>query len=151
MHATSVGNMVRNCAYTDGGESLSGARRRRKGEHSQLETGQKDFGRSVIEDSWTVAHHFCLRYGAKVVPTQTTGITQQCTLLTERAALPVVTLFLFWQRCTFLLLQWGVAASAGCRTDIGTCVLRTRVGTFACFPHVLCTEGLAYLKTAAIN
>ena len=35
----------------------------------------------------------------------------------EKNALPVVTLTLF-RRKSFLLLLWGVAASAGCRTNI---------------------------------
>ena len=82
-----------------------------------MNCARKDFGRSDIADNWLVARHFCLRYGAEVVPMQTAGNHSAVHVAEEKEALPVVTLALF-RREAFLLLLWGVAASAGCRMNI---------------------------------
>ena len=89
---------------------------------------------------------------AEMCPCRQREVSQRSKSAGKENALPVLALTLF-RREALLLLLWGVAASAGCRRNI---VRRLRFSsfeweTFACFPHVLCTEGLAYLKTAAVR
>ena len=70
----------------------------------------------------------------------------------EKNALPVVTLTLFRRK---IISPLTVGRRCICRLQDEHCAAPAFSGleweTFACFPHVLCTEGLAYLKTAAIN
>ena len=111
----------------------------------------KDFGRSDIADTWLVTHHFCFKCVQKCAHADS-GKSLSGARREKENALPVVTLPLFRQE-TFLLFLWGVAASAGCRMNIVR-RLRSQVSSgkhSLVFPHVLCTEGLAYLKTAAVR
>ena len=114
---------------------------------------RKDFGRSDIADSWIVARHFCLRYGAEVVPMQTAGNHSAVHVAEEKNALPVVTLTLFRRKMhnsPVTVVRRCICKLQG-RTLCGACVLKTRVGNIRLFPHVSYTEGLAYLKAAAMH
>ena len=114
---------------------------------------RKDFGRSDITDSWIVARHFCLRYGAEVVPMQTAGNHSAVHVAEEKDALPVVTLTLFRRKMhnsPVTVVRRCICKLQG-RTLCGACVLKTRVGDIRWFPHMWCTEGLAYLKAAAMH
>ena len=114
---------------------------------------RKDFGRSDIADSWVVARHFCLRYGAEVVPMQTAGNHSAVHVADEEGELPIVTLTLFRRK----MHNSPVTAVRRCicklqgQTLCGACVLKARVGDVHVFPHVTYTEGLAYLKAAAMH
>ena len=114
---------------------------------------RRDFGRSDIADSWVVARHFCLRYGAEVVPMQTAGNHSAVHVADEKGALPVVTLTLFRRKMhnsPVTVVRRCICKLQG-RTLCGVCVLRARVGNVHVFPHVSYTEGLAYLKAAAMH
>ena len=114
---------------------------------------RKDFGRSDIADSWIVARHFCLRYGAEVVPMQTAGNHSAVHVAEEKNALPVVTFTLFRRKMhnsPVTVVRRCICKLQG-RTLCGACVLKTRVGNIRLFPHVSYTEGLAYLKAAAMH
>ena len=87
------------------------------------------------------------------VPMQTTRNHTAVHVADEKGALPVVTLILFWRKMHISPLTMGRRCI--CSLQDEHCAAPALSGlewkTFACFPHVLCTEGLAYLKTAAIN
>ena len=87
------------------------------------------------------------------VPMQTARNHTAVHVADEKGALPVVTLILFWQKMHISPLTVGRRCI--CRLQDERCAAPALSGleweTFACFPHVLCTEGLAYLKTAAFN
>ena len=87
------------------------------------------------------------------VPMQTARNHTAVHVADEKGALPVVTLILFWRKMHISPLTMGRRCI--CSLQDEHCAAPALSGleweTFACFHHVLCTEGLAYLKTAAIN
>ena len=118
-----------------------------------VKCARKDFGRSDIADSWVVARHFCLRYGAEVVPMQTAGNHSAVHVADEEGELPVVTLTLFCRKMhnsPVTVVRRCICKLQG-RTLCGACVLKARVGDVHVFPHVSYTEGFAYLKAAAMH
>ena len=87
------------------------------------------------------------------VPMQTARNHTAVHVADEKGALPVVTLILFWRKMHISPLTMGRRCICSLQNE--HCAAPALSGleweTFACFPHVLCTEGLVYLKTAAIN
>ena len=65
--------MIRGAMKLSGGSVRFKPRADAEQTRALVNCARKDFGRSDIADSWIVARHFCLRYGAEVVPMQTAG------------------------------------------------------------------------------
>ena len=87
--------MIRGAMKLSGGSIRFKPRADAEQTRALVNCARKDFGRSDIADSWIVARHFCLRYGAEVVPMQTAGTHSAVHVAEEKDALPVVTLTLF--------------------------------------------------------
>ena len=121
---------------------------RAEAEHTRK---KKDFGRSDIADDWLVTRHFCFQYVQKCAHADSgkslSGARrggEECTPSGYVDSVPskVISPLTVGRRCICRLQDEHCAAPAFSELEWET---------FACFPHVMCTEGLAYLKTAAIN
>ena len=144
--------MIRGAMKLSGGSIRFKPRANAEQTRALVNCARKDFGRSDIADSWIVARHFCLRYGAEVVPMQTAG-THSAVHVAEEKDVPVVTLTLFRRKMhhsPVTVVRRCICKLQG-RTLCGACVLGNRVGNIRLFPHVSYTEGLAYLKAAAMQ
>ena len=112
---------------------------------------EKNFGRSDIADNWLVTRHFCFKCVQKCAHADSgkslSGARHgkgECTPSGYVNSVP--------SRSTSPLT---VGRRCICRLQDEHCAAPAFSGfeweTFACFPHLLCTEGLAYLKTAAVR
>ena len=112
---------------------------------------RKDFDRSDIADNWLVTRHFCFQYGQKCAHADSgkslSGARrgrEECTPSGYVDSVPsrIISPLTVRRRCICRLQDEHCAAPAFSGLEWET---------FAGFPHVMCTEGLAYLKTAAIR
>ena len=112
---------------------------------------RKDFGRSDIANNWLITRHFCFQYVQKCAHADSgkslSGARRgkgECTPSGYVNSVPSrnISPLTVGRRCICRLQDEHCAAPAFSGLEWET---------FACFPHVLCTEGLAYLKTAAIR
>ena len=111
---------------------------------------RKEVGRGDIADSWVVARHFCLRYGAEVVPMESAGTHSAISIGTSKE-LPVLTLTLFHrklQQVPVMVVRRCICKLQG-RALCGVCILQSRYGGGQVFPGLSYVEGLAYLKAGA--
>ena len=111
----------------------------------------KDFGRSHIADNWLVTRHFCFQYVQKCAHADSgkslSGARrgkEECTPSGYVDSVPsrIISPLTVGRRCICRLQDEHCAAPAFSELEWDT---------FACFPHVMCTDGLAFLKTAAIR
>ena len=116
-----------------------------------MNCARKDFGRSDIADNWLVTRHFCFKYVQKCAHADSgkslSGARREkgeCTPSGYVNSVPSrnISPLPVGRRCICRLQDEHCAALAFSGLEWET---------FACFPHVLCTEGLAYLKTAAVR
>ena len=113
---------------------------------------RKEVGRADIADSWVVARHFCLRYGAEVVPLEQAGAHSAISI--DRSATPPVLTITFFHR---KMQHSPVAVVRRCicqlqgRALCGVCVLSSRLGRAKVFTGLSYAEGLAYLKAGAAH
>ena len=108
-------------------------------------------GRKDIADSFVVARHFCVRYGAEVVCLESAG-SHSSVHLSERDGLPVVSLTLYrrkMQRAPVSVVRRCICR-LHCSSLCGVCILRARTEQDRTFPGLTYADGLAYLKAAAV-
>ena len=138
LHASGGGRANRSFS-----ELCKGERRKKK--------KKRDFGRSDIADNWLVTRHFCFQYVQKCAHADSgkslSGARrgkEECTPSGYVDSVPsrIISPLTVGRRCICRLQDEHCAAPAFSELEWET---------FACFPHVMCTEGLAYLKTAAIR
>ena len=116
-----------------------------------INCARKDFRRSDIADSWLVTRHFCFECVQECAHADSekslSGVRRgkgECTPSGDVNSVPSrnISPLTVGRRCI-------------CRKQGEHCAAPAFSGlkweTFACFPHVLCTESLAYLKTAAVR
>ena len=114
---------------------------------------KKDFGCSDIANNWIVARHFCLRYGAEVVPMQTVENHSAVHVAEKKNALPVVTLTLFRRKYNSPVT---VVRRCICKLQ-GTNIVRRLRSQNSSGKHslvfLMCwyTESLAYLEAAVMH
>ena len=112
---------------------------------------EKNFGRSDIADSWLVTRHFCFECVQECAHANSgkslSGVRRgkgECTPSGYVNSVPSrnISPLIVGRRCI-------------CRKQDEHCAAPAFSGleweTFACFPHVLCTESITYLKTAAVR
>ena len=116
-----------------------------------IHCARKDFGRSDIADNWLVTRHFCFKCVQECAHADSgkslSGVRRgkgECTPSSYVNSVPSrnISPLTVGRRCI-------------CRKQDEHCAAPAFSGleweTFACFPHVLCTENLAYLKAAAVR
>ena len=150
-----VGVLAETTKIICGAMKLSGGSVRFKpradAEQTSVNCARKNFGRSDIADNWLVTRHFCFKCVQKCAHADSgkslSGARRgkgECTPSGYVNSVP--------SRSTSPLT---VGRRCICRLQDEHCAAPAFSGfeweTFACFPHVLCTEGLAYLKTAAVR
>ena len=112
----------------------------------------RSLGRLDVADSWIVARHFCLRYGAEVVPLQAAGSHSSVDFSEDKKDNLRVASITFYRR---KMHTAPVVVSRRCicrlqsRQLCGVCVLFGLRGGTEFFPDVTYADGLAYLKAAA--
>jgi hypothetical protein len=108
--------------------------------------------RSDVGESWVVARHFCLRYGAEVVPLEGNGSHSKIDIIapTGEAGRQVsITLYdRKLQKQPVVVFRRCICKLQG-RTLCGVCVLARRWEHGRVFPAVCYTSGLGLLKAAA--
>ena len=116
-----------------------------------MNCARKNFGRSDIADNWLVTRYFCFKCVQKCAHADSgkslSGArrgNRECTPNGYVTSVPSrsISPLTVGRRCICRLQDEHCAAPAFSGFEWET---------FACFPHVLCTEGLAYLKTAAVR
>ena len=116
-----------------------------------MNCARKDFGRSDIADNWLVTRHFCFKCVQKCAHADSgkslSGARREkgeCTPSGYVTSVPSrnISPLPVKRRCICRLQDEHCAALAFSGLEWET---------FASFPHVLCTEGLSYLKTAAVR
>jgi len=109
--------------------------------------------RPDIADSWIVARHFCLRYGAEVVPLRGHGPHSMVTEanVEERKQISLTFYHRKCQNQPVEVTRRCICSMQG-RQLCGVCVVHRRMeqhGSGRLFPEVSYTEALAFLKSAA--
>ena len=150
-----VGFLAETTKIIYGAMKLSGGSVRFKprvdAEQTSVNCARKNFGRSDIADNWLVTRHFCFKCVQRCAQADSgkslSGARRgkgKCTPSDYVHSVP--------SKSTSPLT---VGRRCICRLQDEHCAAPAFSGfeweTFACFPHVLCTEGLAYLKTAAVR
>ena len=115
-------------------------------------TTESDLHRKDVADSWVVARHFCLRYGAELVPMEGAGEHSKveiipATLTTAKQ----VSLTLYrrkMQRQPVVICRNCICRMQGKRL-CGVCVLERRWATGKLFPDITYSSALALVKVAA--
>ena len=115
---------------------------------------RKELGLPDIADSWIVARHFCLRYGAELVQLQIAGAHSAVNIQEgaddERATVTITLFHRKLQKSPVTVVRRCICRLQG-RALCGACVLRARRSHASVFPQLSYAEGLAYLKVAAIH
>ena len=124
------------------------------GQTRSLATVARSMGRDDVADSWVVARHFCLRYGAEVVPLQFAGAHSSIDFALDNKAqvwVASVTLFRRKMHTAPVVVVRRCICRLQSRQLCGVCTLRDRCGAVRVFPALTYVEGLAYLKAAAVR
>ena len=112
---------------------------------------RRELLRQDVADSWVIARHFCLRYGAEVVPLEAAGAHSAVEITQVGDELPTVSLTLFQrksQREPVVVVRRCICALQG-KALCGVHVLIGRAADSRVFPHLSYADGLACLKASA--
>jgi hypothetical protein len=116
------------------------------------QAAEKVFYRKDVADSWIVARHFCLRFGAEVVPLQGCGTHSRVDIVPPSvASARQVSITLFDRK----LQKHPVVVTRRCICELqgsrlcGVCVLHRRWVVGPLFPSLTYADGLALVKAAA--
>ena len=116
-----------------------------------IKAASEELQRQDVADSWVVARHFCLRYGAEVAPMQGNGSHSKVeldTTVTDKAEAALTLFNRKLQREPVVVVRRCICKLQG-KLLCGVCVLRRRWTDGRIFPNVSYTLGLALLKASA--